>query len=54
MPNFGDLRYTAWGGGVRVISLGQVVGSAGISGLPKVEERVLARLNVDLFGIAKG
>ena len=29
MSNFGDLRYTAWGGGVPIVHQGQVVGAVG-------------------------
>jgi glc operon protein GlcG len=48
MTNFGDLRYTAWGGGVPIIYRGQVVGAIGVSGLPEKEDMVLARLGADL------
>ena len=44
MTNFGDLRYTAWGGGVPVIHRGEVVGAVGVSGLPEHEDIELARL----------
>ncbi len=46
MTNFGDLRYTAWGGGVPIVYQGQVVGGVGVSGLPEEEDMVLARLGV--------
>ncbi len=46
MTNFGDLRYTGWGGGVPVIQDGQVVGAVGVSGLPEQEDIELARLGV--------
>ncbi len=42
MSNFGDLRYTAWGGGVPIIYQGQVVGAVGVSGLPEEEDMLLA------------
>jgi len=42
MTNFGDLRYTAWGGGVPIVYEGQVVGAVGVSGLPEEEDMVLA------------
>jgi glc operon protein GlcG len=42
MSNFGDPRYTAWGGGVPIVSGGQVVGAVGVSGLPEEEDMVLA------------
>lgn len=44
MTNFGDLRYTGWGGGVPIVHEGQVVGAVGVSGLPEVEDIQLARL----------
>lgn len=47
MTNFGDLRYTAWGGGVPVVYQGQVVGAIGVSGLPEDEDIVLARLGAE-------
>lgn len=47
MTNFGDLRYTAWGGGVPVVYQGQVVGAIGVSGLPEDEDVALARLGAE-------
>src|SRR3954471_7127351 len=35
MTNFGDLRYTAWGGGVPIKHNGLVIGAVGVSGLPE-------------------
>ena len=49
MTNFGDLRYTAWGGGVPLIYQGQVVGAVGVSGLPEAEDITLARLGAAAF-----
>jgi glc operon protein GlcG len=49
MTNFGDLRYTAWGGGVPIVYEGEVVGAVGVSGLPEAEDMVLAKMGVDLF-----
>ncbi len=46
MTNFGDLRYTAWGGGVPVVRGDEVVGAVGVSGLPEQEDIALARLGV--------
>ena len=43
ITNFGDLRYTGWGGGVPIIFQGQVVGAIGVSGLPEKEDIKLAR-----------
>lgn len=50
MTNFGDLRYTAWGGGVPIIYEGQVIGAVGVSGLPEEEDMVLAAKGVALMG----
>lgn len=44
MTNFGDIRYTAWGGGVPIVYQGQVVGAVGVSGLPESEDIELARM----------
>jgi len=49
MSNFGDLRYTAWGGGVPVRHQGEIVGAIGVSGLPEEEDMVLAALGAALF-----
>ncbi len=49
MTNFGDLRYTAWGGGVPVLYRGEVVGAIGVSGLPEGEDMQLAALGAALF-----
>lgn len=44
ITNFGDLRYTGWGGGVPIRHDGQVVGAIGVSGLPEHDDIDLARL----------
>jgi glc operon protein GlcG len=49
MTNFGDLRYTAWGGGVPIVYQGQVVGAVGVSGLPEEEDMVLATMGAALI-----
>jgi glc operon protein GlcG len=49
MTNFGDLRYTAWGGGVPIVYEGEIVGAVGVSGLPESEDMVLAKLGADLI-----
>jgi glc operon protein GlcG len=43
MTNYGDLRYTAWGGGVPIVSDGVVIGGVGVSGLPEASDVELAR-----------
>jgi len=43
ITNFGDLRYTGWGGGVPIIEDGVVIGAVGVSGLPEEEDIELAR-----------
>ena len=40
MTNFGDLRYTAWGGGIPIKYEGKVIGAVGVSGLPEEEDKV--------------
>lgn len=49
MTNFGDLRYTAWGGGVPLHYRGQVVGGVGVSGLPEEEDMALAAMGARLL-----
>jgi len=49
LTNFGDLRYTGWGGGVPVIVAGEVVGAIGVSGLPEAEDMELAEMGAGLF-----
>lgn len=49
ITNFGELRYTGWGGGVPIIFDGEVVGAVGVSGLPEEEDIVLARSAASLF-----
>lgn len=46
ITNFGDLRYTGWGGGVPIEIDGTVVGAVGVSGLPEADDVALARLGV--------
>lgn len=50
MTNFGDLRYTAWGGGVPIKYEGKVIGAVGVSGLPEEEDMKLARMGANLIG----
>ena len=38
LTNFGDLRYTGWGGAVPVIYAGAVVGAVGVSGLTEADD----------------
>jgi glc operon protein GlcG len=49
MTNFGDLRYTAWGGGVPIFYKGELVGAVGVSGLPEEEDMVLAAMGAKLI-----
>jgi glc operon protein GlcG len=49
MTNFGDSRYTAWGGGVTIRYKGQIVGAVGVSGLPEEEDMVLAKMGSELI-----
>ena len=43
MTNFGDLRYTAWGGGVPIMHEGAVIGAVGVSGLTEEVDMRIAR-----------
>lgn len=49
MTNFGDLRYTAWGGGIPIFHHDQVIGAVGVSGLPETEDMELARMGAKLI-----
>jgi glc operon protein GlcG len=49
MTNFGDLRYTAWGGGVPICYKEKVVGAVGVSGLPEEEDIRLAKIGAALI-----
>jgi glc operon protein GlcG len=49
MTNFGDLRYTAWGGGVPIMVQGQIVGAVGVSGLPEADDMQMARMGAALI-----
>jgi glc operon protein GlcG len=44
ITNFGDLRYTGWGGGVPLVVGDDVVGAVGVSGLPEDDDIALAEL----------
>ncbi|MCP4165422.1 MAG: heme-binding protein [Chloroflexi bacterium] len=50
ITNFGDLRYTGWGGGVPILFQDQVVGAVGVSGLPEEDDMVLALMGAALIG----
>ena len=43
LTNFGDPRYTGWGGGVPIVVDGEVIGAVGVSGLPEAADVELAR-----------
>jgi glc operon protein GlcG len=49
MANFGDLRYTAWGGGAPIYHEGCVIGAVGVSGLPEEEDILLAKMGAELL-----
>lgn len=44
MTNFGDLRYTGWGGGVPILYREQVVGAVGVSSLTEQEDMEIAHM----------
>lgn len=49
MSNFGDLRYTGWGGGVPIVYQGQVVGAVGVSSLPEQEDVKMSHLGAGVI-----
>ncbi|GAK56162.1 hypothetical protein U27_03124 [Candidatus Vecturithrix granuli] len=49
MSNFGDMRYTGWGGGVPIVYQGQVVGAVGVSSLPEQEDMKMSRLGANII-----
>jgi glc operon protein GlcG len=49
MSNFGDPRFTGWGGGVPICYNGQVIGAIGISGLPEEEDMLLAQMGANVL-----
>lgn len=46
MTNFGDLRYTGWGGGLPVLVDGHVVGAVAVSALSQAEDVEIAEIGV--------
>jgi glc operon protein GlcG len=52
ITNFGDLRYTGWGGGVPVTVGDEVIGAVGVSGLPEADDMRLARMGAGLVAAA--
>lgn len=44
MTNFGELRYTTWGGGLPIFVGAEVIGAVAISGLPESEDMEIAEL----------
>ena len=51
MTNFGDLRYTAWGGGIPIRYQGNVIGAVGVSGLPEEEDMAYAQNGVNALNL---
>jgi len=50
ITNFGDLRYTGWGGGVPLVVGGEVVGAVGVSGLPEEDDMRIAAAAATVLG----
>jgi glc operon protein GlcG len=44
MTNFGELRYTTWGGGLPIIIEGEVIGAVAISGLSEKDDMEIAEI----------
>ncbi|MCL4250870.1 MAG: heme-binding protein [Anaerolineae bacterium] len=53
LTNFGDPRYTGWGGAVPLMHEGKVVGAVGVSGLSEAEDVALARVGAAALRIGK-
>jgi len=49
MTNFGDPRYTAWGGGIPIVFQDEVIGAVGVSGLTEDEDIALAQSGADML-----
>jgi glc operon protein GlcG len=47
MTNYGDPRYTGWGGGLPIVVAGAVIGGIGVSGLPETDD-----IDVAMIGAA--
>jgi len=50
MTNFGDLRYTGWGGGIPILEDGEVIGAVGVSGLAEGVDIELAQIGAAAAG----
>jgi len=53
LTNFGDLRYTGWGGAVPLYYKDRVVGAVGVSGLSEEEDVAFARIGAAALHISK-
>jgi glc operon protein GlcG len=51
MTNYGNLRYTAWDGGMPITHAGKVIGAIGVSGLSGKEDLELAAGAVKALGL---
>ena len=49
ITNFGDLRYTGWGGGIPIKYGDRVIGAVGVSGLPDQDDIELAKMGASLI-----
>lgn len=49
LTNFGDLRYTGWGGGIPIKYKDRVIGAVGVSGLPDQDDIKLAKMGAGLI-----
>jgi glc operon protein GlcG len=52
LTNFGDSRFTGWGGGVPIFVDGVVVGAIGVSGLPERDDVRLAQLGAGALDLS--
>lgn len=51
MTNFGDLRYTAWGGGLPITIDDETIGAVAVSGLSEEEDIALAQIGLDALAL---
>ncbi len=51
--NYGDPRYTGWGGGLPVIQAGACLGAVAVSGLSEDEDVNLAQIGIDAINAGR-
>jgi glc operon protein GlcG len=51
--NYGDPRYTGWGGGLPVIEAGAALGAVAVSGLSEDDDVKLAQIGIDAINASR-